>query len=72
LVGRVLVITGEVSDPQTMEMIRKNYWLHIPRQRVMQELWERLRSLLGFSPSPPDSAARPSPPTPPSIDSFSA
>jgi CheY-like chemotaxis protein len=24
LVGRVLVITGEVSDPQTMEMIKRN------------------------------------------------
>jgi hypothetical protein len=72
LVGRVLVITGEVSDPQTMEMIRKNCWLHIPRQRVMQELWERLRSLLGFPPSPPDSAAQGSPPTHPSVDSSSA
>jgi hypothetical protein len=55
-----------------MEMIKKNRWPHIPRQRVMQELWERLRSLLGFSPSPPDSAARRSPPTHPSTDSFSA
>jgi DNA-binding NtrC family response regulator len=30
LVGRVLVITGEVSDPQTMEMIKKNCWPYIP------------------------------------------
>jgi DNA-binding NarL/FixJ family response regulator len=72
LVGRVLVITGEVSDPQTMETIRKSCWPHIPRQRVMQELWERLRSLLGFSPSPPDSTSRRSPPTHPSMHSFSA
>jgi DNA-binding NtrC family response regulator len=57
LVGRVLVITGEVADPQTMEMIKKNCWHHIPRQRVMQELWERLRSLLAFSPSSPDSTS---------------
>jgi DNA-binding NtrC family response regulator len=57
LVGRVLVITGEVSDPQTMEMIRKNCWPHIAPQRVMQELWGRLRSLLGFSQSPADSAS---------------
>jgi CheY-like chemotaxis protein len=49
LVGRVLVITGEVADPQALEMIKRNCWPHIPRQRVMQELWERLRSLLGFS-----------------------
>jgi DNA-binding NtrC family response regulator len=57
LVGRVLVITGEVSDPQTMEMIKENCWPHIPRQRVMQELWGRLRTLLGFSQSPADSAS---------------
>jgi hypothetical protein len=72
LVGRVLVITGEVSDPQTMEMIRMNCSLHIPRQPARQELWERLRSLLGFSASSPDSAARRSPPTHPSIDSSSS
>jgi len=58
LVGKVLVITGDVSDPQTMEMIKKNHWPYIPRQRLMQELWDRLRSLLGFSPSPPDSPSR--------------
>jgi len=58
LVGKVLVITGDVSDPQTMELIKKNHWPFIPRHRVMQELWDRLRSLLGFSPSPPDSPSR--------------
>jgi len=58
LVGKVLVITGDVSDPQTMELIRKNHWPYIPRHRVMQELWERLRSLLGFSPPPSDSPFR--------------
>ena len=55
LLGRVLVITGEVSDPQTMEMIKKNCWPYIPRQRVMQEVWGRLRALLGISESPTDS-----------------
>jgi len=54
LVGRVLVITGEVSDAQTMEMIKKNCWPYIPRQRVMQEVWGRLRTLLGFADSPAD------------------
>jgi DNA-binding response OmpR family regulator len=57
LVGRVLVITGEVSDPQAMEMIKKNCWPCIPRQRVMQELWGRLRALLGVSQSSADSAS---------------
>jgi len=72
LVGRVLVITGEVSDPQTMEMIRANCWPHIPRQQAMQELWGRLRSLLSFTPPPADSTSRRPPPTHPSIDSSSA
>jgi DNA-binding NtrC family response regulator len=57
LVGRVLVITGEVSDPLAMEMIKNNCWPHIPRQRVMQELWGRLCALLGLSESPADSAS---------------
>jgi len=61
LVGKVLVITGDVSDPQTMELIKKNHWPFIPRHRVMQELWERLRTLLGFAPPPPDSSSRQSP-----------
>jgi DNA-binding response OmpR family regulator len=55
LVGRVLVITGEVSDPQVMEMIEKNCWPCIPRQRIMQELWGRLRAILGLSQAPVDS-----------------
>jgi DNA-binding NarL/FixJ family response regulator len=71
LVGKVLVITGDVSDPQTMELIKKNHWPYIPRQRVMQELWERLRSLLGFSPPPPDSSSRQSPSTRPPFDVLS-
>ena len=61
LIGKVLVITGDVSDPQTMEMIKKNHWPYIPRHRVMQELWDRLRSLLGLSQSPPDSTSQHSP-----------
>ena len=54
LVGRVLVITGEVSDPQTMELIRRNCLSHISRHRMMQDLWDRLRALLGLSRSPAD------------------
>jgi two-component system response regulator PilR (NtrC family) len=56
LVGRVLVITGEVADPQTLEMIERNCLPHVPRNRLMQDLWEHLRTLLGFSRSPADSA----------------
>ena len=49
LVGRVLVITGEVTDPQTLEVIERNCLPHVPRSRVTDELWERLRNLLGLS-----------------------
>ena len=67
LVGKVLVITGDVSDPKTMELIKKNRWPYIPRHRVMQELWERLRSLLGFSQPSPDSSSRQPPSSPPPL-----
>lgn len=54
LVGRVLVITGEVTDRRTMELIERNCLPHISRQRIMQDVWDRLRALLGFSQSPAD------------------
>jgi two-component system response regulator PilR (NtrC family) len=49
LVGRVLVITGEVSDPQTLEMLERYGVPHVPRSRVTSDLWVRMRSLLGFA-----------------------
>ena len=52
LVGRVLVITGDVADAQTMEMIERHCLPHIPRNRMMQELWNRLRPILGIPASP--------------------
>lgn len=52
LVGRVLVITGEVSDSRTMELIERYCLPHVPRSRLTQELWARLRGLLGLSTSP--------------------
>jgi len=70
LVGRVLVITGEVSDPQTMQRIKMNCRPPISRQRVKQERWERLRTLLGISKSSPHSTSRHSPQTHPFIGSF--
>ena len=72
LIGKVLVITGDASDPQTMEMIKKNHWPYIPRHRVMQELWDRLRFLLGLSQSPSDSTSRHSPSTGPPVDTFNS
>jgi two-component system response regulator PilR (NtrC family) len=50
LVGRVLVITGEVSDPHTLEMLARDAVPHIPRSRITSDLWGRLQALLGFAP----------------------
>ena len=52
LVGRILVITGEVADPQILALIEQNSLAHVPRQRVAIELWDRLRTLLGATASP--------------------
>ena len=52
LVGRVLVITGEVTDAQTMEMLDRYLLPHIPRSRLMSELWSRLQTILGANSSP--------------------
>ena len=52
LVGRVLVITGEVTDAQTMEMLDRYLLPHIPRSRLMSELWSRLQTILGANGSP--------------------
>lgn len=50
LVGRVLVITGEVTDPQSMELIERHLLPHVPRARLMSELWAKLRAILGIAP----------------------
>jgi DNA-binding response OmpR family regulator len=55
LVGRVLVITGEVTDPDTLAMLERYALPHVPGSRVVVELWDRLRALLGLSPSHADS-----------------
>lgn len=49
LLGRVLIITGEVWDPQIVAIVRKNSWTYISRHRATQELYERLHTVLGFS-----------------------
>jgi hypothetical protein len=57
LVGRVLVITGEIADNSTLEMLERCAVPHLPRNRVTSDLWGRLRTLLGFARSA-DSASR--------------
>ena len=50
LVGRVLVITGEVSDSNTLEMLARDAVPNLPRSRIMSDLWGRLQTLPGFAP----------------------
>ena len=38
LVGRVLVITGEVSHPRTLEMLERYALPHVPRSRITSDL----------------------------------
>jgi DNA-binding NtrC family response regulator len=52
LVGRVLVITGEVTDARTLEVIERHCLPYVPRNRLMQDLWGRLRTVLGITGSP--------------------
>jgi CheY-like chemotaxis protein len=51
LVGRVLVITGEVADAATLDLIERNCLQHVPRHRIQQDLLDQLRVLLKISPS---------------------
>jgi DNA-binding NarL/FixJ family response regulator len=46
LVGRVLVITGEVADPKTLAVLERYALPSMPRSRVVAELGNRLKSLL--------------------------
>jgi CheY-like chemotaxis protein len=51
LVGRVLVITGEVADAATLDLIVRNCLQHVPQHRLQRDLLDQLRVLLGISPS---------------------
>lgn len=50
LVGRVLVITGEVTDPGTLEWIEGQCLTPVAGNRLMSDLWGRLQVLLGLAP----------------------
>lgn len=52
LLGRVLVITGEVTDSKTMELIDRFFLLEVSRNRLREDVVGRLRALLRISPSP--------------------
>jgi hypothetical protein len=51
LVGRVLVITGEVADAASLELIERHCLQHVPQHRIHRELLGQLRVLLKVSPS---------------------
>ncbi|HXH49945.1 MAG TPA: hypothetical protein VNM47_11430 [Terriglobia bacterium] len=50
LVGRVLVITGEVDDPTTLELVERYFLLQIRQSRLSFDLAGRLRALLQIAP----------------------
>lgn len=50
LVGRVLVISGEVDDHETLDLIEHYFLLKIPRNRLMNDLVGLLRALLCIPP----------------------
>lgn len=47
LVGRALVITGEIAAPDTLGILERCALPHVPRHRVTSELGDRLRTLRG-------------------------
>lgn len=52
LIGRVLVITGEVDDRETLELVEQYFLLQVRRSRLLHELVGRLRALLRIAPTP--------------------
>jgi len=50
LLGRVLVITGEVEDPKIMELIERKCLPHVPQKRIMEDIHRSLRAVLELSP----------------------
>ena len=51
LVGRVLVITGEVADRNTLDVLERYALPYVRRSRVVAELGNRLEDLLSLSPA---------------------
>ena len=52
LIGRVLVVTGEVDGPETLDLIERYFLLQVRRSQVPFDVVDRLRALLRISPSP--------------------
>ena len=52
LVGRVLVITGEVADESSLRLIEEYFLLHVSHRRLSGDVMGFLRALLGIPPKP--------------------
>jgi CheY-like chemotaxis protein len=52
LVGRVLVITGEVDDKTTLDLVERYFLLQVRQSRLIFDLAGRLRALLQIAPLP--------------------
>lgn len=50
LIGRVLVVTGDVADQKTLDLIERNFLLHIPRNRL-EEVRGIVSAMLAIAPS---------------------
>jgi CheY-like chemotaxis protein len=50
LVGRVLVVTGEVADQKSLDLIDRNFLLHVPRNRL-EEVRGIVSAMLRIAPS---------------------
>ncbi|PYV17533.1 MAG: hypothetical protein DMG21_08135, partial [Acidobacteria bacterium] len=51
LIGRVLVVTGEVADQQALDLIERNFLLHVPRNRL-EEVKGIVSAMLTIAPLP--------------------
>jgi hypothetical protein len=56
LVGRVLVITGEVADAKTLTWLEKSCLPSLEGENLVREFRERVKSLLGMVGSPKPAA----------------
>lgn len=49
VLDRVLVITGEVADPKVLDLLERHCLPHVPQNRLMEDINQRLLALWGLS-----------------------
>src|SRR5579875_1477281 len=52
LMGLVLVFTGEVDDPETLDLVERHFLLQVRPSSLTNDLAGRLRALLRIAPTP--------------------